>query len=49
MKEALQSSIHKDSVTNDKYKSCFSHKEYNLISFFQKTIQNTLNSIEQNL
>lgn len=47
MKKALQFSIYKDTVTYDKYKLCFSHKEFN--KFFQKTIQNTLNCIEQNL
>lgn len=47
IKEALKSSIYKDSVTYDKYKLCLSHEEFN--TFFQKTILNTLNCIEENL
>lgn len=47
MKEALQFSIYKGRVAYDKYKLCLSHKEFN--NCFQKTIQKTLNCIEQNL
>lgn len=47
MEEALKSSIYKDSVTYDKYKLCLSHEEF--LKFFQKTILNTSNCIEENL